>query len=119
MSAKKIYNTGDTVWISGIENPKLTEGKIVKQFTLEEVGYSSEYIFYVIQIPTAIEPLLEIRTWETMSEDARGPLGFWRKSDLNAVGLKKFFSKAGVEVACHPELETGTIPPKRHRRRKK
>lgn len=76
MTTKKTYTIGDTVWIYGIDrtNIKLTPGKIIHSFTLEELSGEQ----YVIAVDTPIEPLLEIRTWETISQDSRGPAGGFR-----------------------------------------
>jgi hypothetical protein len=84
MTIKKTYAVSDTVWIYGISrtNNKLTEGKVVHSFTLD--GQNS--IQYVIAVPNQIEPLLEIRTWETISQDPQGPIGNFRE----LVGLTEF-----------------------------
>ena len=51
---------------------------------------------YVIEIPTEIEPLLEIRSWMTISQDECGPLGCFRDISNNNIDLvNKFVSKVG------------------------
>jgi hypothetical protein len=78
---KKTYSTGETVWIYGISSNKnkLTKGKVIKKIDLESAGYSKDQFFYIVSIDTAIEPLLEIRTWETISQDDQGPVGGLRE----------------------------------------
>lgn len=78
MTVKKTYNIKDTVWIYGVSrnNSKPTQGKVISMVDLSAQGYDSAN--YVIAIPTSIEDLLEIRTWETMSQDALGPVGALR-----------------------------------------
>lgn len=87
MTIKKSYQIGDTVWIHGIgpEN-KLTKGKVI--FSLQIPNYSQEQ--YVIEIPTHIEPLLEVRSWDTISQDEHGPVGSLRdlKSDISVENKK-------------------------------
>jgi len=77
MNAKKHYNIGDDVWIFGItvEN-KITKGKVIAAVDLSTAGFIEPH--YIISIPTHIEPLLEIRTWQTMSQDENGPIGSLR-----------------------------------------
>jgi len=79
MNAKTQYNIGDTVWVSGVSrgNARLTQGTIIKMFDLSDCGYNNEP-YYLIEIPTEIEPLLEVRTWHTISQDEAGPVGSLR-----------------------------------------
>lgn len=81
MNIKKNYKVSDTVWISGISrtNINLTKGTVISTVDLTDAGYSPSIIHYVISIPTEIEPLLEIRTWETISQDKQGPVGSLRE----------------------------------------
>lgn len=80
MKIKKNYKVGDPVWIHGIarSSNKLTKGSVISKLDLTAAGYSQDISHYVISIPNAIEPLLEIRTWETMSQDSDGPAGGMR-----------------------------------------
>jgi hypothetical protein len=72
---KKEYKTGDIVWIYGISlnNNRSYKGTVVKVLDLRDCGYSIPH--YIVSIANATEPLLEIRTWETMSQDEHGPVG--------------------------------------------
>lgn len=86
---KKNYNIGDDVWIHGVAvSNKLTKGKVIANVDLSTTGYTD--LQYVIEIPTHIEPLLEIRTWHTMSQDENGPIGSFRslKEDFSANNKK-------------------------------
>lgn len=93
MTVKKTYNIKDIVWIYGITrgNSKPTLGTVVSKIDLSEEGYGDEP-HYIISIPTSIEDLLEIRTWETMSQDALGPVGSLRatipQEHLESVQMK-------------------------------
>lgn len=74
---KTKYEIGDTVWIHGLSREnKLTKGKIIEFVDLSSKGYHG--IHYIVAVSTAIEDLLEIRTWETISQDAEGPVEIGR-----------------------------------------
>jgi hypothetical protein len=91
---KKIYNEGDTVWVFGINRPNTpTKGRIVKSFEIE--GYLGTH--YVVAIPTHIEDLLEIRTWETISQDEIGPIGMLRDIKDALGPTNKFIKKIGYD----------------------
>lgn len=75
MKVKKNYNIGDTVWIYGITaSNKITKGTVISSLDLSDKGYGSD-LHYIIDVPSHIEPLLEIRTWQTISQDQNGPVG--------------------------------------------
>lgn len=87
---KTKYNIGDPVWIHGISREnKLTKGKVVQVVDLSSVGYL-DGPHYIIAVSTGIEDLLEIRTWEAMSETAKGPIGGLRtlKDSIDAVNKR-------------------------------
>jgi hypothetical protein len=97
MTAKQNYEVGDTVWIYGVSriNNKITQGQVVKIFDLSDIGYNN-IEHYLISIPTEIEPLLEIRTWHTISEDQKGPVGSLRDIP-NVASTMKSISRLGYE----------------------
>ncbi len=75
---KTTYAKGDDVWIHlGTAPGKLSKGKVLEVLDLSEHGYT--FLNYLIEIPTSIDPLLEVRDVMTMSEDAKGPVGLFRK----------------------------------------
>ena len=80
MKVKKIYKSGDSVWIYGVSvglKNRLTEATVVSAVDLSAQGYLGPH--YVLAVPSSIEPLLLIRTWETMSQDEHGPVGALRE----------------------------------------
>lgn len=94
MTIKKEYKVGDRVWIYGVgNNTRPTQGKIVKSFTIDFEGFSNE-LHYLIAIPTAIDDLLEVRTWHTISQDAEGPVGSLREV-ANLAETNKAVSRTG------------------------
>ena len=93
MNIKTDYEIGDIVWIYGISrrNNKSVKGKVILK--LDIPNYAD--VHYIIEIPTEIEPLLEIRTWHMISQDEHGPVGLFRKHIDNKEGTNKFISKLG------------------------
>jgi hypothetical protein len=105
MTVKKEYAVGDTVWIYGINrsNAKPTAGKVIKAVDLRDAGYSFGP-HYVIEIPTHIEPLLEIRTWHNISQDSQGPVGSLR--GLNIESTIKHAATLGFITDDNPLLDS-------------
>jgi hypothetical protein len=105
MPTKKQYAIGNTVWIYGINrsNIKPTQGKVIKLIDLGDAGYTE--IHYIIEIPSHIEPLLEIRTWHNISQDATGPVGSLRNIG-NFESTIKFANTVGFAFDDHPELDS-------------
>jgi hypothetical protein len=101
MNIKKSYNVGDPAWVYGISrtNNKLTKGRVLHIFNLTQAGYSNEK-YYLVEIPCEIDPLLEVRTWQSMSQDSRGPVGAFREqvaqADIEPVNKK--LSQMGLTV---------------------
>ena len=96
MNTKKNYEIGDPVWIYGVgRSNKLTKGTVVKQFFIDYENYDPTMSYFVIAIPTHIEPIFEVRSWETMSQDEHGPLGMFRHRKDNFEETNKLMSQAG------------------------
>ena len=94
MTVKKKYNVGDIVWIYGVRraNDKSTQGTVVKSFNIE--GYNDMH--YVVSIPTEIEPLLEIRTWQTISQTKDGHVGSLRDAFTNPDAAHRMLARTGM-----------------------
>lgn len=112
MKTKKEYSLNETVWIAGIDikNNNLVPGRVIKIFNIDAPNYDQSIKYYIIEIPTCIEPILEIRTWEMMSQDNHGPVGAIREAVNNPIVDKKYFSKIGMyfddgEVDYEPSEE--------------
>jgi hypothetical protein len=95
MTVKKKYSVGDTVWIYGVQrnNDKSTQGTVVKSFNIE--GYNDMH--YVVSIPTEIEPLLEIRTWQTISQTKDGHVGSLREAFSDPDAAHRMLARTGVK----------------------
>lgn len=102
MTVKKLYNLDDIVWIYGVsrDQNKPTKGIVVRIFGLEDRGYPKDQDFYVIQVETSIEPIFEVRTWETISQDEKGPVGAFRQAVTTETidAVEKQLSQIGLTV---------------------
>lgn len=108
MDIKKEYEVDDSVWIHGIhKDNRLTKGQVIKKFTMEHKDWNNDF-YYVVAIPTHIEPLLEIRQWECMSQDSQGPIGMYRDMGQSKVEVDKFLSKAGYTSSYDEDLDEPT-----------
>ena len=78
------YKIKDTVWIH-LGEKNLVQGRVVEIIDLQHLGedYGSEDL-YIIEVPTHIEPVYEVRTVDTISPDARGPIQLFRKQNQQA-----------------------------------
>lgn len=85
------YKIKDTVWIH-IGERKLTSGRVVHIFNLEEGGRD----FYVIEIETGIDNIYEVRDYEQISPDAKGPINLFRKRHNEATKAQRLLKKIGV-----------------------
>jgi hypothetical protein len=105
MTVKKKYNIGDVVWIYGVRraNDKSTQGTVVKSFNIE--GYNDMH--YVISIPTEIEPLLEIRTWQTISQTKDGHVGSLREAFEDPDAAHRMMTRTGIAFISVDEEFTG------------
>ena len=106
MTVKKKYNVGDTVWIYGINrsNTKPSQGRVIKVVDLQDAGYSiGEH--YIIEIPSHIDPLLEIRSWHNISQDKNGPVGSFRNLG-NFESTIKFAGTVGFVFDDDPMLDS-------------
>lgn len=76
---KKEFNIKDKVWIH-IGSPKLIQGRIVEIIDLAHLNeeHDPNRELYVVECKTAIEDVYEIRTWEQISPDAKGPINLFR-----------------------------------------
>ena len=115
MTIKKEYAVGDTVWIAGISrnNGRLTQGSVIKILNLSNEGFN-DGPHYIVKVSTQIEPLLEIRTWATISQDERGPVGLLRDLNTEINSTIRFINKIGFEahddqMPDDPEIDPAII----------
>lgn len=112
---KKEYNIKDTVWIH-IGERKLTQGRVVDVIDLEHLGegHSRDNELYIIEIKTGIDNIYEVRDFEQISPDEKGPITLFRKKHTEAVEAQRMLKKIGVLLPtgepnpeCYPEEFTG------------
>ena len=123
MSVKKIYDLGDIVWIYGVsrDQNKPTKGRIVRIIGLEDWGYPDDQDFYVVEIQTSIEPIFEVRTWETISQDERGPVGAFRQAVTaeNIDAVDKKLSQIGLNVDGYENINPEPTSSEHHHKQHK
>jgi hypothetical protein len=102
---KKEINIKDLVWIH-IGERKLSKGRVVEIIDLEHLneGHSKDNELYVIELKTSIEDIYEVRTFDTISLDPRGPINLFKKQDTHLE--QRFLKKVGMIM---PNAE-GVIP---------
>jgi hypothetical protein len=106
MTVKKRYAVGDTVWVYGINrlDNKSVQGTVIKVFTIDYGNYNKEP-HYLVEIPTEIEPLLEVRTWHTISQTKDGHVGGIRDAFSNADAAHKMLLRTGVAIISTDDEE--------------
>jgi hypothetical protein len=97
---KKEYNLKDKVWLH-LGEPKLVEGRVVDIFDLVHLkeGHSPDRELYVIEIKTGIDDVYEVRSFDQLSPDAKGPIGLFRDLDLKQVRENsRYLRKVGMKM---------------------
>jgi hypothetical protein len=96
---RKSYNTGEIVWIYGIyvRNDVPVQGRVIHKFNLNYEGFDPNIEYYVIAVDSHIEPLIEVRTWETISQDKHGPVGGFRSLTKKSTE-NKILARTGINL---------------------
>lgn len=95
---KKEYNIKDKVWLH-LGESKLVEGRVVDIFDLAHVGYPEDREFYVIEIQTGIDNIFEVRDFDQLSPDSKGPINLFRKLGLkDAQENNRYLKKVGMAL---------------------
>lgn len=99
---RKEYQIKEQVWIHNGET-SLVEGRVVEVFDLEHLneGCVSNDELYVIEIQTGIEPVYEVRSWDQISPDSKGPINLYRNQEVRRAA--RYFRKVGIQI---PESAT-------------
>ena len=110
MIVKKKYAVGDTVWIYGISknNVKSTQGIVIKVFTIDYGNYNKEP-HYLVEVPTEIEPLLEVRTWHTISQSKDGHVGSVREVFSDPDASHKMLARTGMAFISTDDEELNEV----------
>lgn len=93
------YNIKDKVWVH-IGERNLTEGRVVEIITLDHLNENHRpgHELYVIEIKTGIDDIYEVRDFDQISPDAKGPIGLFRELKAEMVGAKRYLKKVGVSI---------------------
>jgi hypothetical protein len=95
---KKEYNLKDKVWLH-LGEPNLVEGRVVDIFDLAHMGYPADREFYVIEIKTGIDNIFEVRDFDQLSPDAKGPIGLFRNLDMKQIRENgRYLGKVGMKL---------------------
>lgn len=96
---KKEYNIKDKVWIH-IGETKLTEGRVVEIIDLAHLkeGHNPDQELYIIELKTGIDDIYEVRTFDQISPDAKGPINMFRKIKDELLKNQRFLNKVGIKV---------------------
>jgi hypothetical protein len=96
---KTEYNIKDKVWIH-LGERNLTEGRVVEIITLDHLNENHRpgYELYVIEIKTGIDDVYEVRDFDQISPDAKGPIAFFRNIKADAQISNRFLKKVGIQL---------------------
>ena len=75
---KTEYEIGDEAWIYMSNH----EGKTTKSTVVHSFELYSGKTYYVCEVPTSIDPLLEVRDPFSMAESADKGIGLWQLINL-------------------------------------
>lgn len=94
---KKEYNLKQKVWIH-IGERSLVEGRVVEIIDLVHLkeGHSEDNELYIIELSTGIEDIYEVRSWEQISPDAKGPINLFRNIQHETKEANRFLKKVGI-----------------------
>jgi hypothetical protein len=104
---KKQYDLRDQVWIH-LGERNLVQGRVVEIIDLLHLseGYPDEPL-YVIEIKTGIEDVYEVRNYDQISPDDRGPIMLYRKQP----DLMRDANRALRRIGMVPPDLTGGVSP--------
>lgn len=96
---KKEYNIKDKVWIH-LGERKLVEGRVVEVVDLVHLkeGHSLDRELYVIEIKTGIDDVYEVRDYDQISPDAKGPINLFRHIKNDILKNQRYLNKVGIKM---------------------
>jgi len=100
---KKEYAIKDTVWIHNGERA-LVQGRVVEVIDLSHLGegHSADQELYIIEIPTGIDDIYEVRPYDLISPDAKGPIALFRDTETRRAN--RLFRKMGMDAPIGEEV---------------
>jgi hypothetical protein len=96
---KKEYNIKDIVWIHAGES-KLISGRVVEIIDLVHLkeGHSPDRELYIIELKTGIDDIYEVRSYDQISPDSRGPIGLFRNIKTDILKNQRYLNKVGIKM---------------------
>ena len=100
---KKEYKIKDQVWIH-LGERNLVEGRVVEIIDLEHLGegHSADRELYIIELKTGIDDVYEVRSFDQISPDSKGPINLFRKIKEESQTNNRFLKKIGMPI---PNIE--------------
>ena len=94
---KKEYKIKDKVWIH-LGERNLVGGRVVEIIDLEHLkeGHSPDQELYIIELKTGIDDVYEVRNFDQISPDEKGPINLFRKTDAQA--NNRYLKKVGMTL---------------------
>lgn len=94
---KKEYNIKDTVWIH-LGERNLVKGRVVEIIDLAHLkeDHDPDRELYIIEIHTGIDDVYEVRSFEQISPDEKGPINLFRQTDAQA--NNRYLKKVGMQL---------------------
>jgi len=104
---KKQYDIRDQVWIH-LGERNLVEGRVVEIIDLLHLNENhNDDPLYVIEIKTGIEDVYEVRNYDQISPDKRGPIMLYRKQPEVMREANRALKRIGM---VPPDLSGGVNP---------
>jgi hypothetical protein len=96
---KKEYNIKDKVWIH-IGERKLVEGRVVEIIDLNHLkeGHSPDRELYIVELKTGIDDIYEVRDFDQISPDAKGPINLFRRTKDALVENQRYLKRVGIQL---------------------
>ena len=96
---KKEYNIKDKVWIH-IGERKLIEGRVVEIIDLKHLkeGHSPDRELYIVELKTGIDDIYEVRDFDQISPDAKGPSNLFRRTKDDLVENQRYLKRVGIQL---------------------
>jgi len=104
---KKQYDIRDQVWIH-LGEKNLVQGRVVEVIDLLHLNEDhNDDPLYVIEIKTGIDDVYEVRNYDQISPDERGPIMLYRKQPDVMREARRAFRRIGMST---PDLTGGLSP---------
>ena len=117
------FNLKDKVWIH-LGERRLVEGRVVEIIDLAHLneGHDPDRELYIIEIKTGIDDVYEVRDYEQISPDEKGPINLFRKTARDAIKAGRMLKRVGIKLPDIPDVlvvEEAAKPAKKRYYKKK